>query len=261
MLRLTRAMMRSRKAAVGVITAIVAPAMSLLMAGTIEFANIEVQNIRLQAAADAGSAAGREALDPTVPDGEQVDTVNEQAELYANQNYDSSVGDPDVVQGWWDTTTQSFGPPVADSALAEGGSFSFDNAVQVVAHTGYTPLFGTLLGIDTLTLSRQAVAYKCSNYDNAVTRIPDDPDPPAAPRADYEYSVNGSPVQSWYYLNPDTGDYVPVVKMYSNVDTPVNFRLKPTNFTDYGTLYQSLFCRGTYLVALDYPGDAYSPSD
>lgn len=203
-------------------------------------------------AADAGATAGRQALDP-FQYGAQAAPVTK-AMYYANLNNSSSVTDAaDVVQGWWDVNAKTFGPSIA----GQTGN-AFNNAVKVTVHHTHNLIFGGLLGVRTLPLQMQSIAYKCSNTDYPLTLIPDDPNPPALPAIWESFAADGNPANtSYYYANPD-GHKNPVIKFWVPVDgVDVSFVL----FSSDGSMLQvDSYCRGTFLVvpdAFDYTNLSY----
>ncbi len=237
-------LLASRRAAIATTVAIAMPAMLTAVGAATEISVIGVRTSQLQAAADAGAGAGRQALDPFSPL-PQTNAVT-QAQLYANGNLASSLAPGDVVEGWWDIKTKTFGAPFSGQVA----NTLFANAVQVTTRDNHALVFGGLLGIPSVKLSRTSVAYKCSNTDYPLTLIPDDPNPPAAPAIWSSFAADGyGPNQSWYYQNPNSGHKNPIYKLWSNTDKQdVSFVMF---MSDGSKLQVDTYCQGTFLVVPD----------
>ncbi len=245
--RLVRRLLGDRRAAVAATVAIALPALLSAAGAATDISLIGVKTSQLQAAADAGAAAGRQALDPFSPSPQTAPVT--QAQLLANGNMASSLAEGDVEQGWWDIKAKTFGPPTTGQT---GNPFS--NAVRVTTRQVQKLAFGPLIGIDTVNLSRRSIAYKCSNTDYPLTVIPDDAAPPTKPAIWMSWSEGTSAPHSYYYPNPD-GHKNPVIKFWSPTDgDDVSFVL---TLSDGSQLQVDTYCRGTFLVvpdAFDYTG-------
>ena len=241
-------LLASRRAAIATTVAIAMPALLTAAGAATEVGLIGVTDSQLQAAADAGAAAGRQALDPFSPS-PQTQPVTD-AQLQANGNFASSLAAADVEQGWWDITAKTFGPPTTGQT---GNPFS--NAVRVTTRNAHPLVFGSLLGVYTVNRSRQSIAYKCSNTDYPLTIIPDDVTPPTLPGIWLSYAADTyGPNQSYYYPNPD-GRKNPVIKFWSPTDAEdISFVM---TFSNGYQLQVDTYCRGTFLVvpdAFDFTG-------
>lgn len=247
-------LLASRRAAIATTVAIAMPALLTAAGAATEVGLIGVTDSRLQAAADAGAAAGRQALDPFTP-GAQAQPVTD-AQLKANGNFASSLAAADVEQGWWDIKAKAFGPSIPGQTGAP-----FNNAVRVTTRNSHALVFGSLLGVYTVNRARQSIAYKCSNTDYPQTVIPDDANPPAAPAIWSAFAADSyGPTQSYYYQNPNaqqnpTGRKNPVFKFWSPTDgQDVSFVMV---FDNGYKLQVDTYCRGTFLVvpdAFDFSG-------
>ncbi len=256
MLRTLNRLLADRTAATAVVAALVIPVITATAGAGIDVSLIESDLGHLQAAADAGAGAARQYLNPADPStGQSTDLVN-YAIQYANQNYAGSLNANDVVQGWYDVTAKSFGPPIAGQTTQYDGNY-FTNAVQVTTRSNHPIVFGALLGLPTIALSRQSVAYKCSNTNYPLTLIASDPVPPGydashptgLPAIWASFSADGhGPNQSYYYANSD-GHLNPVFKFYVPSDgTDVSFVVTGSNGVQ---MQVDSYCRGTFLVVPD----------
>ena len=254
MLSLIRRLLEDRTAATALIAAIALPAITATAGAGIDISLIESDLGHLQAAADAGATAGRQFLNPADASTDQASDLVNYAMQYSNQNYASSLVAGDVVQGWYDVTTKAFGAAVAGQTTEYDGKY-FTNAVQVTTRNNHSLIFGQLLGMSTIPLSRQSVAYKCSNTNYPLTLIPDDPTPPTdsggvvRPAIWASFSADGhGDNQSYYYANPD-GNVNPVFKFYVPVDgVDVSFVIIGSNGDQ---MQVDSYCKGTFLVVPD----------
>lgn len=254
-LMVLRHMLRDRRGAVALVTAILAPAMLVGVAFTVETSLIKVRQSQLQTVADAAAGGARESLDPFTPtdlaQGGQKDPITEATRLALLSDLPNSVSSTDVHEGWWDITktdgpegADKFGPPVPGQTGAP-----FSNAVRVIAHQNYHYIMGGLIGQSDVILTAESTGYKCSNLDYPLTRINDDPFPPDKPAIYLSWATPDHPDAntSYHYDNPTGGYRNPVIKFWSPTDgEDVSFVLKDPNGNN--LLQVDTYCRGTFLV-------------
>ena len=248
---LLRRLLRDRRGATAAVVAMVTPALLIGIAFAVETSIVTVRKSQLQTIADAAAGAAREQLNPYVqappPDG-QPGVAAEAIRIAAASDLPTSVAAADVQQGWWDITSNAddkFGGTVAGQT-----GLPFANAVRVTARENHHFFLGALVGRTDVQLSAQATAYKCSNLDYPLTRIPDDPFPPAQPAIYYSWETPGHDAgTSYYFDNPADGRRNPIVKLWSPTDgQDVSFVL----FNSDGSALQvDTYCRGTFLVIPD----------
>lgn len=241
---LLRRLRSDRRAVAAVIVAAALPAVIITTGVAADAAFVEIRVSQLQTAADAAATAARQSLDSYTAGYQSAATT--QAQLLANGNIPSSLAAGDVVQGWWDITTnpKTFGPPVPGQTGA-----LFSNAVQVTTRLVHRPVFGQLLGVPQLNLSRKAIGYKCSNTDYPLTVIPDDANPPDKPAIYMTWASDGRPANTSYYYANTGGRQNPVIKFWSPTDgEDVSFVV---SFSDGSKLQVDTYCRGTFLIVPD----------
>lgn len=250
MRKLTRLLARlraDRAAVTAVLVAVLLPVLIAVSGLALDTGYAQIRAGQLQAASDAGAAAGRQALNPFIPGQQPVAATA--AQSYANSNFASSVtaanAATDVLQGWWDITklnvVDKFGPCVVGQT---GGLFC--NAVRVTTRVDHKPVFGALLGLTTISMKTSSTGYKCSNTDYPLTLIPDDPTPPTKPTVWLSWPSDGYPANtSYYYLNSGNAQN-PVIKFYSPTDgEDVSFVVQ---FSNGLKLQFDTYCKGTYLI-------------
>ena len=239
-----------RTAVTAVIVAVTLPVMLVASGAAVDAGYAQVRSGQLLAAADAGSAAGREALDAYTPGNQSA--ANNAAQATANANFASSItainASTDIKQGWWDITqtdpTKRWGPPVPGQTGA-----LFSNAVRVTTRVAHKPVFGALLGVTTINMARMSTGYKCSNTDYPLTLIADDPTPPSKPTVWLTWASDGYPANTSYYFANANGRQNPVIKFYSPTDgEDVSFVV---SFSDGSTLQMDTYCKGTYVIVPD----------
>ncbi len=243
-----RRLIRDRRGAVATIVALASPALLASIGFGVDWGLVQANRSALQTAADATAAAGREVLDPF----SQIDTqprVLDTTQRYAKTlNIVSEGATAKVDMGWYDPSTHKFGPP----QTSQNDGTLFANALQVTMSIDHKLVFGPFLGLDTITLARRSIAYKCSNSDYPIARVADDlvPPPPDKPAIYLSYGTPKDPtVRGWVYKNPSTGRWNPAYKFWSPTDKEdVSFVVTLSD----GTLLQvDTYCRGTYLVVPD----------
>ena len=248
---LLRRLLDDRTAATAALFTIMTPAMLVGIAFAVDYSLVEVRKSQLQTVADAAAGAAREALDPyhsTPPPSGQEAPIDEAIRIAGLSDLPGSVAAADVVQGWWDitsTASDKFGGTVAGQT-----GLPFSNAVRVTAREDHHFILGGLIGRPSVQLSAQATAYKCSNLDYPLTRIPDDPFPPNEPAIYYSWATPGHDASTSYYFdNPADGRRNPIIKFWSPTDgQDVSFVL----FNSDGSKLQvDTYCRGTFLVIPD----------
>ena len=240
-----------RTGATLVVFAVMTPALLVGMAFALETSLIQVRRSQLQTVADAAAGAAREKLDPYTstppPDGQEA-PIDEAVRIAGLSDLPTSIARTDVVEGWWDITSKAddkFGGTVAGQT-----GLPFSNAIRVTAREDHQFIMGALIGKKDIQLSAQATAYKCSNLDYPLTRIPDDPFPPSQPAIYYSWETPGHDASTSYYFdNPVDGRRNPIIKFWSPTDgQDVSFVV----FNSDGSAIQvDTYCRGTFLVIPD----------
>ena len=159
LLATARAMLASKRAAAAVVVALSTPVLLGAAGFGVEAGLLEAKRAQLQNAADAAATAGRETLNPVLPTPQ--DGAIQSAVQYGNTNLSSSINPNDVEFLWLNLTPS--GARYIQAPIADGFSTGFANAVRVTARITQPLIFGKLLGLPAVNLSRQAMAYKCSN--------------------------------------------------------------------------------------------------
>ncbi len=254
-------LLHDKRGATAVMVAVMLPTLLIGVAFAVETAFVKVRGSQLQAMADSAAGGAREKLDPYQPSypksgdkkeedgveggGGQQAPIDEALRLAGKNDLPNSITPGDIEQGWWDITSKKddkFGPPIAGQT-----GLPFSNAIRVTAREDHQFAMGALLGMTHRPLSATSTGYKCSNLDYPLTRIADDPFPPAVPAIYMSWETPGHDDKtSYYYDNPTDGNRNPVIKLWSPTDgEDVSFVL----FNSDGSLLQvDTYCRGTFLV-------------
>ena len=237
---------RDRRGVAAVIVAVTLPLTITAIGAAVDVAWLQVRSSELQDVADSAATAARNKLDPFQPYYQQPAT--DEAERIASLNDPSTaVAQADVVQGWWDITKANddptkFGPPIA----GQTGS-PFSNAVRVTARKDHKTIFGSILGLTDVALSKTGTGYKCSNLDYPLTLIQNDVPTPALPAIYMSWATPGHADNTSYYYQQPNGDRNPIFKFYSPYDgQDVSFVLTMSNGYE---LQVDTYCAGTYLVS------------
>ena len=242
LLATARAMLASKRAAAAVVVALSTPVLLGAAGFGVEAGLLEAKRAQLQNAADAAATAGRETLNPVLPTPQ--DRAIQNAVQYGNTNLSSSTHPNDVEFLWLNLTPQ--GGREVQAPIVDGFYSGFANAVRVTTRVTQPLIFGKLLGIPAINLSRQSMAYKCSNNIEPESNVPGEITDPTEPAMYSSWaSLDHPDPHTSYYIKGDNGHRVPVFKFYSPYDYEVSWTAR---FDDGAQLQVETYCRGWTLV-------------
>ena len=249
-------LIRDRRGAVATIIALASPALLGAIGFGTDMGLIMVERAQLQAAADAAATATRKAMNNAAQIDLQPDALAELDHVVKTFNPGMDPVTYTYKWGWYHRgdvdadLNREFGDPWP----SQKNQTQFANGMKVTLSANHKLVFGPFVGMNNITLSRSAIAYKCSNADYTNIRIPDDinPTPPKEPAIWFAFGSATDPTpRAWVYKDSG-GHYHPVYKIWSPTDLQdVSFVAHADGWTTqdgWSDLQLDTYCRGTYLV-------------